>query len=108
MLKQKNTKVQGNVGIGAAISYFTKQGYGVSIPLTDSLDYDLLVDIDGEINKIQVKTTSYKDGNIYQINLSVKGGNQSFNTIKRFDNKKVDAIFALIEDGTEYYILHQK
>lgn len=105
MLKQKNSKIQGNVGVGSAIAYFTEKGYGVSIPLTDSLDYDLIVDKDGTIDRVQVKTTSYKSKyGIYTINLSVKGGNQSFNTIKKFDNTKVDSLFVLTEDNEKYFI----
>ena len=42
MLKWINSKRQGNIGIGAAIAWFTVHGYTVSIPLTDSQDYDLI------------------------------------------------------------------
>jgi PD-(D/E)XK endonuclease len=109
MFDQKNTKMQGNVGIGAAIAYFAQQGYGVSIPLTDSFDYDLVVDINGTINRVQVKTTKFKSKyGVYSINLSVKGGNRSFNTIKKFDNTKVDSLFVLTEDGSKYFIPSSK
>lgn len=53
----KNTKKQGDYGLGSAISYFTSQGYNISIPLTDSQDYDLVVeDTAGFLKKVQVKT----------------------------------------------------
>ena len=49
MLKQKNTRKQGDVGVGAAIAYFTEQGYMVAVPLTDNQDYDLVIEIHKEL-----------------------------------------------------------
>lgn len=49
--KTIGTKGQGNVGIAAAILYFTKQGCTVSVPLNDSQDYDLVVDLNNELKK---------------------------------------------------------
>ena len=39
----QNSLKQGNAGLGKAIAYFTINGYGVCIPLTDSEDWDLIV-----------------------------------------------------------------
>lgn len=53
----KNSKLQGNVGM----AFYSKLGRIVSIPMTDSQDYDLLVDNGENILKIQVKTTTQVD-----------------------------------------------
>jgi hypothetical protein len=98
-----NSKKQGDIGLGSAIAYFTNKGYTVCLPLTDSQPYDLVVDMDG-LKKVQVKTTSYKDGRYYQINLSTKGGNRSFNTVKKFDPRAVDYVFALADTGERWLI----
>lgn len=47
--EHKNSKKQGDAGLGEAIAYFTRLGYTVQLPLTDSQDYALVVDIDGNI-----------------------------------------------------------
>jgi len=104
MLEQKNSKKQGDVGLGFAISYFTKCGYCVSIPLTDSQNYDLVVEMFGGLKKIQVKTTRFMRRGSYQANLKVCGGNKSGNSIKNFDNTSVDFVFILTEDSTMYLI----
>lgn len=104
MLSQKNSKLQGNIGIGRAISHFTTQGHIVSIPITDSQDYDLVVDINNNLQKIQVKTTRYSENNCFKVNLKVCGGNKSSNTIKNFDNNKVDILFVLTEKNDIYII----
>lgn len=55
-----NTKQLGNIGLGQAIAYYSIKGYCISIPLNDSQDYDLIVDIEGYLHKVQVKFTSSK------------------------------------------------
>lgn len=99
----KNSKTQGDVGLGAAIAHFTKIGT-VSIPLTDSQDYDLIVDIDGTLKKVQVKTTNQKIGKSFKITLCTKGGNKTGNTIKKFCSKSVDLLFCLTAENVMYLI----
>jgi hypothetical protein len=103
-LAQRNTRAQGNVGIGAAIAQFTRRGWTVCVPLTDSQAYDLVVDMDGSLKRVQVKTTRYKRGGNYVVNLSTKGGNRSYNTVKNFDPRAADYIYVLVDDGSEYLI----
>ena len=76
----KNSKKQGDAGLGQAIAYFTLKGYDVALPLTDSADWDLIVEIDGVLKRVQVKTSSQmSDTGVMKFNCDVKGGNQSFN-----------------------------
>jgi hypothetical protein len=71
----QNSLKQGNAGLGQAIAYFTLNGYGVCIPLTDSEDWDLVVSKDGALFKVQVKTSSQFDGKFEKFELHVSGGN---------------------------------
>lgn len=104
-IKFKNTKKQGDAGLGKAICWFVSNGYNVSIPLTDSQDYDLVVENGSSLSKVQVKYTTYQDRGHYQANLSVKGGNRtSRGRIKVFDKSLVDYVFVITGEGTEYFI----
>jgi len=104
MLTQQNSKKQGDVGLGSAISYFTSKGLTVCIPLTDSQDYDLVVDLNG-LKKIQVKTTTSKPRyDIFVVCLKVCGGNKSRSTIKKFDPSFVDFVFVLTNEGETYLL----
>lgn len=102
----RTKKIAGNVGTAAAVYWYTLQEYIVAIPLTDSQDYDILVEKSGLTFRVTVKTTRFisKSGNYCVSNLSIKGGNQSFNTVKRFDNTKVDVVFILTGNGRMYAI----
>lgn len=102
--KTTGTKGQGNVGIAAAILYFAKQGSIISIPLNDSQEYDLIVDTDGKLNKVQVKTTKYStEHGVYQVSLVSSGGSKR-EVYHRVSESKCDLLFVLCEDGTQYLI----
>ena len=94
MLHQKNTRKQGDVGMG------------VAIPLTDSQDYDLIVEIDTQLYKVQVKTTRHQapNGN-YMVELRTKGGNRSGKeTIKNFQDKDSDLLFIVANNEDTWLI----
>ncbi len=104
--EQRNSRKQGDVGLGAAIGYFTTRGYTVCIPLTDSQEYDLVVELEDGLKKIQVKTTYYKtpSGN-YSANLKTCGGNRTgTGKIKYFSDSFADYVFILCESGDIYLI----
>ena len=86
----KTHNEQGNVGLGAAIAYYTSKMYIVSIPLNDNQGYDLIVDKNGILRRIQVKTSKLKKVNSYWVELS--------------NNKNYDDLFILLEDGKKFEI----
>ena len=74
-MKFSSNKEKGNSGLGMAIAYFSSNGYVVSIPLNDTQDYDLVIEKDGKLAKVQVKATGCKTkNNIYQLSLKSCGG----------------------------------
>lgn len=99
-----NTKQKGNIAVGLAIAYYTSEGYTISIPLNDSQDYDLVVDIDGFLNKIQVKYTSEKaDSGYYKVGLrSISGSSKlSYKTVPDTD---IDYLFIVTANKEQYII----
>jgi hypothetical protein len=105
-----NSKKQGDVGMCYAIAYYSRLGWTVSIPITDSQDYDLLVEnTDNNILKVQVKTSRYlTEGGTYQVSLKICGGNKSGQTIKKMDKNYIDLVFVLVDDGSCYSIPTEK
>ena len=100
----KTNKEKGNSGLGIAIAYFSMNGYTVSIPLNDTQDYDLIVDKDNKLQRIQVKSTGCigKGGN-YQVALKSCGGTKG-KTYKTIINTEVDLIFILTANQKMYLI----
>lgn len=57
------TKVKGLITELQCQTYFTSLGYNVSIPLGEDCRYDMIVDIDGILIRIQVKTCHLSKSN---------------------------------------------
>lgn len=98
-----NSKKQGDMGMCYAIAYYSKLGW--TIPITDSQDYDLIVDTGTKLLKVQVKTTTQmSEHGVYIVSLRTCGGNKSGNTIKTFENNQSDLLFVLTDNGDCYSI----
>lgn len=103
-MKFTSNKEKGNTGLGIAIAYYTSNGYTVSIPLNDTQDYDLIVDKDNNLKKVQVKSTSCKTKyNSYQVSLKSCGGTKGV-TYKTVIDTKVDEIF-IVTDYIDIYVI---
>ena len=50
-----NSKKQGDIGMCYAMAYYSKLGWTISIPITDSQDYDLIVDTGVNLLKVKLK-----------------------------------------------------
>ena len=92
----KNSKKQGDAGLGQAIAYFSMKGYDIALPLTDSADWDLIVEMEDGLKRVQVKTSSQlSETGVMKFNCDVKGGNQSFKQTskKLIPDQKWELIF---------------
>ena len=98
--------LQGNLGLGKAIEYFTSHNITVALPLNDTQPYDLIADFNGSLQRISVKTSRYKSSNTsYEVQLRNTGGNRT--GVARqvgFDNSKCDYVFIYTADEKLYLI----
>jgi hypothetical protein len=94
-----NSKKQGDIGMCYAMAYYAKLGWTVSVPVTDSQDYDLVVDNGTRLFKVQVKTTkSISPSGNYWVSLRTIGGNRSgTGKCKDFSENSSDLLFALTD-----------
>jgi len=100
----KTNKEKGNTGLGIAIAYYSTSGYIVSIPLNDTQDYDLIVDKNNILKKVQVKATSCKTRyNKYQVALKSCGGTKG-KTYKTIINTNIDEVF-IVTDSMDIFII---
>lgn len=97
-------KEKGNSGLGIAIAYFASHGYTVSIPLNDTQDYDLIIDKENIIQKVQVKSTSCKTKyGAYQVALKSCGGTKG-KTYKTLIDTDIDIIF-IVTDQIDTFLI---
>lgn len=100
-----NSNIKGNVALGQAIAYFTKQEYIINLPLNDSQKYDLVIEKDGVFKTVQVKYTSEKskNGKSYIGTLKTTSGT-SRQKIYSITDTKIDLLFCYCENGEKYLI----
>jgi hypothetical protein len=96
-------KRQGDLGVAAAIMYYTSKGYDVSVPLTDATRYDLIVD-NGTIHRVQCKATGYTSPHgVYAVDFRTQGGNRSgVGTMKTISDAECDRVFVYTLGGDMY------
>lgn len=97
--------LQGNMGLSKAIDYFTSHQIPISIPMNDTQKYDLVIDLNNELKKVQVKTSRYqaKSGG-YEVQLKNSGGAVKNYKIRLFDNNSCDYLFILTGADKLYLI----
>ena len=81
-------------------------GANVFVPFGHSPDTDLVAELDGRLLRVQVKTSTVQLANgRYQVALSTKGGNRSWNgLVKRFSASRCEYLFVLVHDGRRWFI----
>lgn len=98
--------IQGNMGLGKAIEYFTSHGIPIALPLNDTQKYDLIADFNGQLQRVSVKTSRHSNtqGKSYDVALKNCGGSSGKGTIRRFDNTSCDYLFIYTADENLYLI----
>ena len=76
----------------------------VSLPLNDTQSYDLIVEKDNIVSRVQVKTTRYSETpNTYTVQLKSAGGTAN-KQVRPFDNTKSELLFVLTGNNKTYLI----
>jgi hypothetical protein len=97
---------QGDIGEASAIQWFLALGAPVFVPIAHTpSDYDMLVDLDDRVLRVQVKTSTCRERDRFAVAICTRGGNQSWNgIIKRFSASRCDYLFAHVGDGRRWFI----
>ena len=89
------------MGLALAISYFTNQGYTISMPLNDTQWYDLIIEKDGLFKTVQCKFTASKDNNI---SLKSCGGTKGATYDSVLNHSELDYLFCADSCGNMFVI----
>ena len=75
------------------------------LPLGHSADVDLVADLGGELVSVQVKTSTVRREDRYEVTLATRGGNRSWSgLVKHFDSERCDYLFVHVGDGRRWFI----
>ena len=93
------TQRKGDIAVSQAIATFTKFGYDVSLPITESAAYDLIVDTEAGLKRVQVRYTS-----IHEVDLRRIHSNSNGYVIKKPRENAYDWLYVLKNTGEEYLL----
>ena len=93
------TQRKGDIAVAQAIATFTKLGYDVALPITESAAYDILLDIEGVIRRIQVRYCGGKEVELRRIHSNSNGY-----VVKKTKANAYDWLYVLYPNGDEYLI----
>lgn len=96
----RSTQRKGDRATAQAIATFTALGYDVSIPLTESAAYDLVID-DGEaLRRVQCKFASGRQVDLRRIHSNSHGY-----VVKTVMPRAYDWLYVLRADGHEFLLM---
>ena len=95
----RTTQKKGDIAVSQAIARFTKMGYDVSIPITESASYYLVVDTNKLLKKVQVRYSGVK-----QVSLRRIHSNSNGYVIKKTKPNAYDWLYIFKNTGEEYLI----
>lgn len=98
-----DSKIKGNLTELQCLAAFVEQGCAVSIPYGDNSKYDFIAEIDKNLYKIQVKTSSLKDEGAIQFSCRSTHVNCSGVKNERYSPEDVD-FFATYWDNKCYIV----
>ena len=98
-------KRQGDLGEASAVEWLTRAGAHVFLPAFSAPDCDLIAVFTDRLDRVQVKTSICSPRGRFVVQLSTRGGNQSWNgTVKYLGPERCDRVFVLVGDGRRWYI----
>jgi hypothetical protein len=105
-----NRRVQGDLGELSAMEWLASKGALVWVPMGHSPDVDVMAELNGELVRVQVKTSTLtkatrRGGSRWIVAIATNGGNRSWTgTTKKFTAASVDYLFVLVADGRRWFL----
>ena len=95
----RSTQRKGDRATAQAIASFTALGYDVSIPLTESAAYDLVIDDGRTLRRVQCKFASGREVDLRRIHSNSRGY-----VVKPVSPSAYDWLYVLRADGREFLL----
>ena len=95
----RTTQRKGDIAVSQAIARFTKMGYDVALPLTESASYALIIDTGAGLKRIQVRYSGTTEVPLRRIHSNSKGY-----VVKKTRDDAYDWLYVFKNSGEEYLI----
>ena len=96
----RHTQRKGDTAVAQAVATFTKLGYDVSLPLTESAPYDLVVDTGAILKRVQVKYSTNGEVDLRRVHSNAQGY-----VVKKPKKGVYDWLYVLKGNSSEEFLL---
>lgn len=101
-----NSKAKGDIAVGKCIAYYLGKDIEVLLPIGDKRPYDLVVEEEHRLKKVQCKYTSHKNRQgRYTVDLRTTGSH-NYKT-KLYKSGDFDILFVTTEELKQYEIPYE-
>ena len=95
----RTTQRKGDIATTQCIATFTKLGYDVLLPITESALYDLAVESENKLFRVQVKFSSNREVDLRNIHSNAQGY-----VVKKTKCDTYDWLYVLLSTGEEFLV----
>lgn len=95
----ENTSKVGDIGESIAVHEFIKRGIAVSLPFGSNVPYDMIIDINGRLYRVQCKTRTKKDDEHHITFYSCRTNGFTYKHKKYGENEVDYFFFYCMENG---------
>lgn len=95
----RDTQRKGDAAVTQAIATFTRLGYDILLPVTESASYDIVVEKDGKLHRIQVRYSSSGEVDLRRVHSNSMGY-----VVKKTKVGAYDWLYILSPTSGEYLI----
>ena len=99
------TTAKGDVGLGLVMADLLKRGFPVALPLGEGLRYDLIVDKDDELLRVQCKASTSKAGALVVKCRSTSSWAGKTRATHKYTAKDIDLLAAVDLTTSEVYYI---
>ena len=99
-----DTKLKADIAESAVITVLLKRGFRVLKPVGDRLPYDLALDVDGKLLRVQVKSAWYYNGS-YTVDTRRTKTNRRRMLRLRYDENDFDFAIVYIDRLETFYVI---
>jgi hypothetical protein len=100
-----NSKRKGSIAVGEAVAYFIAKGMTVLVSISDCDKYDLVIDDNRVLKKIQCKySSSQEPSGAYIVDLSTYGGYRDKTYHVKYNEGDFDLLFVYCKNKEKYLI----
>lgn len=101
-----DTKLKSDIAESAVVTELLKRGFRVLKPIGDRLPYDLAIDLDGKLVRIQVKSAWFdKSSNAYYVDVRRTKTNRRKMLRARYDKSDFDFAILYVEGYSVFYVM---